>query len=179
MRYLGLNIRYQNVPPLDPGFIPLHVLNTEFLKHADKPVGVAVERNDNLIAVCQTAICSAESKQEASRYYISRLVKTLLWMKGGFRVYISGDEETYRLIARQYATGGSREFDSSFMARVYERPFEVVSVSELPQANEASYAIGRHLNGCRIGFDAGGSDRKVSAVRDGGNRVQRGSGLAS
>ena len=167
MQYLGLDIRYQTVPPLDPGFIPLHVFNTEFLKHADKPVGIAVERNDSLIAVCQTAICSAESMREASRYYISRLVKTLLWMKGGFRVYISGDEETYRLIARQYATGGSREFDSSFMARVYERPFEVVSVSELPQANEASYAIGRHLNGCRIGFDAGGSDRKVSAVRDG------------
>lgn len=27
--------------------------------------------------------------------------------------------------------------------------------------------MGRHLNGCRIGFDAGGSDRKVSAVVDG------------
>ena len=28
-------------------------------------------------------------------------------------------------------------------------------------------AIGRHRDGCRIGFDAGGSDRKVSAVVDG------------
>ena len=27
--------------------------------------------------------------------------------------------------------------------------------------------MGRHLGGCRIGFDAGGSDRKVSAVIDG------------
>lgn len=27
--------------------------------------------------------------------------------------------------------------------------------------------MGGHINGCRIGFDAGGSDRKVSAVIDG------------
>jgi predicted NBD/HSP70 family sugar kinase len=27
--------------------------------------------------------------------------------------------------------------------------------------------VGRHLEGCRIGFDIGGSDRKVAAVRDG------------
>ena len=32
---------------------------------------------------------------------------------------------------------------------------------------ESTSPVGRHLNGCRIGFDAGGSDRKVSAVIDG------------
>ena len=28
-------------------------------------------------------------------------------------------------------------------------------------------ALGRHLDGCRIGFDLGGSDRKCAAVIDG------------
>lgn len=164
---LGLDIHYQNVPPLDPDFIPLHLFNVEFLKHTDKPVGIAVERNDCLVAVCQTAICSAEAMREASLYYVDRLVKTLLWMKGGFRVYVSGDRAIYQYIKRQYGPGGLRGFDSSFMSRVYETSFEVVFVTQLPQANETSYAIGRHLNGCRIGFDAGGSDRKVSAVING------------
>ena len=29
---------------------------------------------------------------EADRYYIDRLIKTVLWMKGGFKIYISGDD---------------------------------------------------------------------------------------
>ena len=55
------------------------------------------------------------------------------------------------------------------MSTVYERPFEVVKVSEkdFPKENKCSLKIGGHLKGCRIGFDAGGSDRKVSAVVDG------------
>ena len=56
------------------------------------------------------------------------------------------------------------------MARVYEKPFEVVYVEDAanaPAENDVSSPIGRHLDGCRIGFDAGGSDRKVSAVVNG------------
>ena len=56
------------------------------------------------------------------------------------------------------------------MARVYEKPFEVVyveNVKDAPKENDTSSPVGRHLDGCRIGFDAGGSDRKVSAVVDG------------
>jgi len=167
MQHSGLNITYKNVPKLDPQFIPLHLFNSVFLQNADKPVGIALERNNHLIAACQTAIHSAADMRQANRYYIGRLVKTLLWMKGGFRIYISGDQAIYLYIKQQYSSGGARGFDNSFMARVYQRPFEVLFVSELPQSSETSYAIGRHLNGCRIGFDAGGSDRKVSSVIDG------------
>lgn len=40
-------------------------------------------------------------------------------------------------------------------------------LADKPAANEKSKAIGKHLDGNRIGFDAGGSDRKVSAVVNG------------
>ena len=55
------------------------------------------------------------------------------------------------------------------MSRVYERPFcvEKRHIDDAPETFEKSEAVGRHLDGCRIGFDAGGSDRKVSAVVDG------------
>lgn len=55
------------------------------------------------------------------------------------------------------------------MSGVYERPFEVVYLnsSEIPEQKNASVKVGGFLKGCRIGFDAGGSDRKVSAVIDG------------
>ena len=50
---------------------------------------------------------------------------------------------------------------------IYERPFEVVYTDTLPEAKDSPRPAGGHFNGCRIGFDAGGSDRKVSAVVDG------------
>ncbi len=55
------------------------------------------------------------------------------------------------------------------MQDVYEVPFEVIDCApeDCPAANESSVSIGGHMEGCRIGFDAGGSDRKVSAVIDG------------
>jgi predicted NBD/HSP70 family sugar kinase len=53
--------------------------------------------------------------------------------------------------------------------RIYEAPFEVLSVDrdDLPAVKPAGKPLGRHLDGCRIGFDLGASDRKVAAVVDG------------
>ena len=39
--------------------------------------------------------------------------------------------------------------------------------AEVPAAHESGKPLGRHLDGCRIGFDLGATDRKVSAVIDG------------
>ena len=46
---------------------------------------------------------------------------------------------------------------------------EVVGCSreEAPEATERTVSLGRNLDGCRIGFDLGGSDRKCAAVMDG------------
>ena len=91
-------------------------------------------------------------------------------MYGGFKVTVAGSKKIYEKIAEAYKKGGARQFDADFMARVYERPFEVEYVenaADAPGEHQAADPVGRHLDGCRIGFDAGGSDRKVSAVVDG------------
>ena len=167
MNFLGLDIRIRNLPELDPGFLPMHAFNEAFLAGARKPIGVAVERSGGQMAAVETFIHGTEAMREADRYYIERLVKTLLWMKGGFRVYIRGDEEMAAYLRRLYCDGGRQFFDWDYMASVFEHPFEIVSVDTLPAAKDEPKAIGGHLKGCRIGFDAGGSDRKVSAVIDG------------
>jgi len=53
--------------------------------------------------------------------------------------------------------------------RVYGKPFEirVVAFDRAPEEREAAARLGRHLDGYRIGFDLGGSDRKCAAVADG------------
>ena len=72
-------------------------------------------------------------------------------------------------LQKAYTPEGERKFDFQFVGQLYERDLEVLDLplEQCPEANEESMPIGGHLEGCRIGFDAGGSDRKVSAVIDG------------
>ena len=93
----------------------------------------------------------------------------LLWAYGGYKVAVCGDDGMAQVIKDAYRPGGSREFDADFMSRVYEKPFEVqaLPLDKTPAEKTLAQSVGRHLDGCRIGFDAGGSDRKVSAVVDG------------
>lgn len=167
MNRFGIHVELKHVPALDPEFIPLMRFNRAFLAEASKPVGIAVERADGQMAACHTFIHGTPEMAEADHYYIERIVKTILWMKGGFKVYVSGDEGVCDYLKSVYCAKGRQEFDWDYMASVFEHPFEVVLVDQIPAAKDAPKAIGGHLGGCRIGFDAGGSDRKVSAVIDG------------
>ena len=167
MNYLGIEVPVANTPELDPGFIPLGKFFDAFLKDARQPLSLAVERAGGEVAVYNTFIHGTPYMAEADRYYVDRLVKMLLWMKGGFKVYVSGSEAMYESVRDAYRPGGTREFDADFMSNVYERPFEVVLCDAVPAEYSNPQAVGRHMDGCRIGFDAGGSDRKVSAVIDG------------
>ena len=168
MRYLGIDYDVKNMPVLDDEFIPFGVWMKEYLKGADHPIAIAVEREDGLISVRESAIRGPEHF-DANLRYVERLIKFELWSIGGFRVYITGCDDIAKVISDMYAPWGSRAFDYGFVMDVYEKPLEVLAVSrdDFPAANESAKAIGGHMDGCRIGFDAGGSDRKVSAVIDG------------
>lgn len=168
MKYLGIETETRNMPELDPGFIPLHQFNKAFLKDAKQPLGIAIERADGQMARFDTFIHGTPELRDADRYYADRLVKFILWMKGGFRIYVSGSEDIYYYLKEElYCKGGKQDFDYTYMSDIFERPFEVILTDSLPEALDLPRKIGGHLSGCRIGFDAGGSDRKVSAVIDG------------
>ena len=163
------------VAKLDPGFMPMVKVISEFKKKvsesASQELVICVERNNGLIAVYKLSIFRDGTGHDDENYdVVERIIKTILWAKGGFKIYIAGSKIIYERIAKSYAPGGEREFDYGFMSRVYETPLEVVyveNIADAPEENDISSPIGRHLDGCRIGFDAGGSDRKVSAVVDG------------
>jgi len=167
MERYGICVELKNVPKLDPEFMPILRYNQAFLAGAKKPVSIAVERADGQMSTHHTFIHGTPGMEQADCYYIERLVKTILWWKGGYKVYVAGDEMIYKYLTGVYAAGGQQEFDWDYMANVFEHPFEVVLVDEVPAAKDAPKRVGGHLDGCRIGFDAGGSDRKVSAVIDG------------
>ena len=168
MNYLQIEFSVNNKPALDPEFIPFGVWRKAYLEEADRPFSIAVERENGKVTVLHTFL-RGQGFAEANYRYAERTVKFLLWSVGGFRVYLNGDEAVIDRIKVAYTPTGERAFDVQFMQDVYEKPFQVLSVSkeDFPEENESAVAAGGHMNGCRIGFDAGGSDRKVSAVIDG------------
>ena len=168
MQYLGIEYQIKNLPVLDSDFIPFGVWARAYEAGAERPFKIAVERENKLVTVREMKLRGPEFA-EANYRYAERMVKLLLWSVGGWRVYLCGDDAIAKRMQEEYRAGGEREFDVGFMQDVYERPFEIVITDEgtFPQAREQTRKAGGHTDGCRIGFDAGGSDRKVSAVIDG------------
>ena len=168
MNYLGISYDYRNKPLLDESFIPFGVWAKAYLEGADRPFRVALERENGKVSVFSSFL-RGEEYADANLRYMERYVKFLLWSVGGWRVTVCGCEETASLLRDIYRLGGERDFDAGFEFDIFEKPFELVICEEkdFPAANEEAKSIGGHLEGCRIGFDAGGSDRKVSAVIDG------------
>lgn len=169
MNYLGISYALRHLPELDPAFIPFGAWISAYEKGAQKPLHIAIERDKGKISVHHTKIHGTPDLREADYRYVERYVKFLLWSIGGFRIYLCGDSALAARLKEAYTLQGARKFDVQFMQDVYEVPFEVIDckAEDFPQQNDASVSIGGHMDGCRIGFDAGGSDRKVSAVIDG------------
>lgn len=163
-----INLKY--VPSIDKNFQPNVVVLEEFEKRvlADdhKKVSIYLERTNGYNYIYEMNVFS-HGHEEENYEIVERVVKGLLWMVGGFRVIISGDIDIYSRLAKDYSIGGKRDFDVNFMAKIYEHEFEVIYMDTLPELKSESKEFVNSLKGCRIGFDAGGSDRKVSAVVDG------------
>ena len=169
MQYLGIDFQMNHPPKLDPGFIPFGVWRAAYLKGAKKPIAIAVERDKGHISVQHSFIHGTPEMAEADYRYVERYVKFLLWSIGGFRVFVCGCSDIAKRLQKTYVPEGERHFDFTFFNQLYERNLEILDLplDQCPAANEAAEPIGGNMDGCRIGFDAGGSDRKVSAVIDG------------
>ncbi|MFT5467526.1 MAG: putative NBD/HSP70 family sugar kinase [Verrucomicrobiales bacterium] len=170
---MSLEISCKFSPPLDPGHVPAVLWNRAFQKRVEdsgnpKPIGIALEQPDGSVSVYRTAITPDDPTLNLR--YAERLVKFLLWARGGNRVLIGEDTDLAKALASIYSSNGERAFDFHFLgekAYLTELEFVGVALDELPEERESAMELGGHLDGCRIGFDLGGSDRKCAAVIDG------------
>ena len=158
---------------LDPQFQPLSLICRD-MREATKEEGqdliIAIERNKGYISTYKTRIFKDGTGHDEENFrFVERMAKALLWVAGGYKIVIAGSQVVGAKIKEAYTYEGLRAFDVNFMERVYETKFdvEVCDIQDAPAEKSAAAPVGRHLDGCRIGFDAGGSDRKVSAVVDG------------
>jgi predicted NBD/HSP70 family sugar kinase len=164
------------MPPLDPGFRPMTSAQLELRARIMAAgggirVALAVEQPTGSTWHREAWVVPPGHPDEAASFRaVERLCKFLLWSRGGARLFVDGPAALVAFLARHYATEPTGLFDAAFMGpKLFGVPFEVVGVpeAEFPAEREAAVALGRHLDGCRIGFDLGASDRKAAAVIDG------------
>ena len=157
----------------DPGYSPVYPAWLAYLERArssgETPLSVAIEREDGLVSVFQAVAPAKDADPEATYRIVERVVKFLLWSRGGWRIHFRGPAAVGRRLKADYSETGARAFDARTMGAVYEQPFEVAlhSAATFPEAREAVHFPGGYLDGFRIGFDLGASDYKVAAVIDG------------
>lgn len=163
-------------PSLDPEFVPAALWTRAYgaLVAQDpgaRPFALVLARPDGSAFRHDGRVLSPTHASAAlTLTHVERLLKFLLWMKGGSTVLVAGADEIAAALAKIYAPGGARAFDFEFMGeKVFGRVFSVTACAfeALPAPAETSSPMGRHLEGCRIGFDLGGSDRKAAALIDG------------
>jgi predicted NBD/HSP70 family sugar kinase len=163
-------------PDLDPDFVPASLWNQTYrdLTSQDPdrmPLSIALRRPDNTVSVYETEILPHEKGNvPLNIQYVERLVKSLLWQKGGSRIIIGGNDEIAETIKGIYSPEGERSFDYHFMGeRIFGEPLVVEScaLDAMPNPEVRVLSLDHNLGGCRIGIDLGGSDRKCVALLDG------------
>ncbi|MCE5200354.1 ROK family protein, partial [bacterium] len=121
------------LPPLDDSFRPLALANREFRRQVEQsgggvPLVIGLERADGTRSRYETKVFAENNPSaDLNLPYIERIVKMLLWQKGGYKLIIGGPAQLGEQIAAIYSKSGARAFDWEFMGNtVYEKPFEVV-----------------------------------------------------
>ena len=172
----GLVVEPKHRPVLDPDFVPAELWNRAYEEWAEidprrTPVVVGVTRPDGTIFRHEIRVLPHEGGCiPLNLKYVERIIKLMLWMKGGSGIIIAGHPELAKTVSGLYMPGGARSFDCDIVGRrIFLEPMTVTSCSldVVPEEKITAIPLGGHLDGCRIGFDLGGSDRKCAAVVDG------------
>lgn len=162
------------VASLHPGFRPAALACRAFRGEVAAvtgrvPLRLALEQADGSVSTFATEVFPAGHPRAAANVrHVERLVKFLLWSRGGFRIHLDGPAALAESLRAHFRDTPTGRFDSNFVGeRIFDHAIEVVATQDLPSARASAAPLGRHLDGCRIGFDLGGSDRKAAAVIDG------------
>ena len=144
------------------------------------PLVLGLERECGLVSRYETVV-RPRADADTLRY-VERIVKFLLWARGGWKLHFGGPKAIGEFIRKTYSPRGR--------AQVRLRDDGAGLRQEIPgrgrprrakfrRQQEMQVAAGGHLKGCRIGFDLGASDYKVSAVDGRRAGLHRGNAVGS
>src|SRR5438045_3535899 len=95
-------------PVLDPSFRPAILANRAFNQqvrgsHNPTPIGLALEQTDGTVSHFHAQVFALDHpKASANFIFIERLVKFLLWSRGGFRIHFNGPAPLAEKLSAHY-----------------------------------------------------------------------------
>src|SRR5512135_1833194 len=138
----GLEVQMRHRPALDPGFVPAVLWNRAYQARVratsgSVELGIALVRQDGTTFTHRARILPPTAAHAAlNQKYVERLVKLLLWQKGGCTILVKGCDPVARSLAAAYSEKGLRSFDHDLVGRrMFGRKIEVKPVrGKLPPA---------------------------------------------
>lgn len=134
-------------------------------------VAIAWEREEGKVFRYDLPIpkCLDPQATKFVTHVVERIAKFIVWSAGGWKLYLSGPDAIVKPVAKAYTKKGARAFDYDFFTSIYGRPVEavVVPLAKMPDFSEKAAPVKTVADGCRIGFDLGASDFKISALNKG------------
>ncbi|MCX7869358.1 MAG: hypothetical protein N2322_05335, partial [Terrimicrobiaceae bacterium] len=97
---------------LDPSFIPF-LRTVESRQPGDEPVAITLHGEQGRLSTFRT------HASPGGQARLSRIVKFLLWARGGWRIELRGAAWAAEALAAEYGPGGPRAFDAELMEKVY------------------------------------------------------------
>lgn len=157
-------------PILDVEFVPAILWNRAYEQDArerSESVTIGLLRDDKVVVRRTVKVLP---DVERSFLYVERMLKGMLWAIGGNRVLFAGPDVLFERLSNHYANSAIGRFDSEIIGeKIFHHALKLdkAAADEIPEPSDEGAALGRNLDGCRIGFDLGGSDRKCAALIDG------------
>ena len=119
-------------PPLDENFRPAILANKNFQREVES-IGVhlllGLERSAGEVLRFETKVYpEGHPNFDVNYQYVERIVKFLLWQRGGHTLHVGGSPMIADHLKKMYSKDGARSFDYKFMGeQVYEKDFSVVA----------------------------------------------------
>ena len=88
----------------EPAIIAIRDFNKKVSKYENKQhIIIAVERDQNYIYRREFDILPKGVDDKLNNYIVERYIKTILWLVGGFKIYIAGSHDVYKEIKSYYS----------------------------------------------------------------------------
>src|SRR3990172_7496461 len=106
------------LPRLDRNFRPAVLANRAFERETAEsgvPLVIGLERDNGKFSRFETKAFPDQHPDAAANLYIAeRLLKFLLWQRGGYKAFIGGPSSVGEYLQKCYSTSGDRRFDYHF-----------------------------------------------------------------
>lgn len=129
---------------------------------------LAIEHEKKIVVCKEYDVFSDEKHLSYNLFILERLIKSLLWVVGGHRIYFAGPHLLYESLKEIFSPTGKRAFDIAFMEKIFQTNFEFLECDskQIPQEKSIDSHFDSIVYQKRIGLDLGGTHIKICALFD-------------